>query len=71
MKVNELLSNFTIALSNEEAKVLETVKGIMSLQSFSEREQFIIENLIRKSMISKIMHNGNVLVTKNDQPTDS
>lgn len=71
MKVNELLSNFTIALSNEEAKVLETLKGIMPLQAFGEREQFIIENLIRKSMISKIMHNGNVLVTKNDRPTDS
>ena len=66
MKLNDLVGNFTIAMSNEEKKVLSKIEGIMRLDSFEEREQVIIENLIRKSLVSKVQHKGSTLVMANE-----
>jgi hypothetical protein len=54
MKVNELLSNFTVYTSNEEEKVLKRLKDPSLLSEFTEHEQFVIEGLIRKSLVIKI-----------------
>jgi hypothetical protein len=56
MKVNELIKHFGIFTSNEEEKVLEQLKvpAPVSLSSFSERDQVVIESLIRKSLVIKI-----------------
>ena len=67
MKLNELITQFTIAMSNEEAKLLRNVKGVMPYESFDEREQFVLEGLIRKSLVSKVHNNGNILVVANDE----
>jgi len=66
MKLNELIKSFSIALSNEEAEVLKKVNPVQPLQGFSPREQVIIENLIRKSLVSKILKNNIVMVVQND-----
>ncbi len=66
MKLNELITSFTIALSNEEAEVLKKVKPVQPLQGFSPREQVIIENLIRKSLVSKVLRDNIVMVVQND-----
>ena len=67
MKLNELITQFTIAMTNEEAKLLRSVKGVMPLESFDEREQFVLEGLIRKSLVSKVHNNGNTMVVANDE----
>lgn len=67
MKLNDLIENFSIAMSNEEAEVLEKVQGVRMLNSYTERERFVIENLIRKSLVSKITVKGNVWVTSNER----
>lgn len=54
MKLNEILSEFEIYTSNEELKILEKLKEARPLSSFSERDQFTIEGLIRKSLVIKI-----------------
>jgi hypothetical protein len=66
MKLNELISSFTIQMSNEENEVYEKLDVQSPLNQFSEREQFIIQSLIRKSLISKIILNGQTLVIRND-----
>lgn len=66
MKLNELIQSFTIAMSNEEAAVLKNIQGVQPLESFSEREQFVIEGLIRKSLVSKVHNNGSTLVMANE-----
>lgn len=71
MKVNDLISSFTIQLSNEETEIFEKLDNVCSLSQFNEREQFVIQNLIRKSMVSKISANGQTLVVKNDQRTST
>lgn len=65
MKINELLSDFQIFTTNEEKQILENLNGIVQLDSFSTREQYVIENLIKKSLVSKVVHNNSTLVIKN------
>ena len=67
MKINDLISEFTIAMSNEEKTLLNSIKGAMPYESFNEREQFIMTNLIRKSLVSKVHNNGDILVVANDE----
>lgn len=66
MKINELIQSFEIYITNEERAIYESIDERKALSSFSEREQFIIHNLVRKSLVSKIVSNGQVLVVKND-----
>ena len=66
MKLNELLDSFEIYMTNEEEAEYSKLEGMVPLASLSERQQFIINNLIRKSLVSKIMQNNQVLVVKND-----
>tara|TARA_R110000851_G_scaffold37714_3_gene97235 strand:+ start:584 stop:796 length:213 start_codon:yes stop_codon:yes gene_type:complete len=66
MKLNELIQSFSIALSNEEAEVLDKVNPVQPSQGFSPREQVIIENLIRKSLVSKVLRDNIVMVVQNE-----
>ena len=66
MKLNELPKDFTIQMFNEEKEVLEKCKSVQPIHMFSQRDRFVIEGLIRKSLVSKIIHNGDVLVVKNE-----
>jgi hypothetical protein len=54
MKINELLNGFSIYTSLEEDSLLKKLDTPVFLDSFSERERFIIENMIRKSLVIKI-----------------
>ncbi len=54
MKLNELVKSFDIYTSNEEKDILKRLDYPQSLSSFSERDQFTIEGLIRKSLVIKI-----------------
>ena len=66
MKLNELIEDFTIYTTNEEKEVLSKIDDMTSLDVFSEREQTIIENLIRKSLVSKVQRRGSTLVMVNE-----
>lgn len=65
MKINELIGDFTIFTSIEDRKVLEKMTHPRRLNSFSEREQHIIENLIHKGLVIKIGQH-NVIVVANE-----
>ena len=63
MKISDLIQNrFT---TNEEAEVMTKLDKAIPLMSFSEREQVIIEGLIRKSLVSKFKHGSTILVINN------
>lgn len=67
MKTNDLLQNLTIALSNEEAALLDNITKPTPIHSMKERDQVVIENLIRKSMLIKIKHNNDYWVVPNEK----
>lgn len=66
MKITELLDNLTIQVSNEESTVLEKLDKTMPLSLFTEREKFVIENLVKKSLVSKVVSNTQTVVVRND-----
>lgn len=65
MKLNELISNFEIQTTNEENELLKKFQDVMIPEQFTEREQTVIENLVRKSLITKIVENGKMYLVKN------
>lgn len=67
MKINELIEDFTVFTTNEERAILETIDDVVPLTTFNERERFVLANLIRKSLITKIVYNGHIMVKKNEQ----
>ena len=66
MKINELIQSFTIQVSNEENAVLEKLDRQLPLSLFTEREQFVIQNLVKKSLVSKVVLNSQTVVVRND-----
>jgi hypothetical protein len=66
MKLNELIYDFTVYTTNEEKKILESIDNISFLDSFDERQQIIIDNLIKKNLLSKFIHKGRTMVLKNE-----
>ncbi len=66
MKINDLVGEFTVQTSNEEKEVLAKVQNPLLMNSFPEREQFVIEGLIRKALITKVNRNGMIVVVANE-----
>ena len=66
MKLNELIGSFDIYTTNEEQQELTQLEGMVPFGSFNERQQVIINNLIRKSLVSKIVIGTQTLVVRND-----
>ncbi len=68
MKLNELLQDFSIHTSNEEKALLDKIKSPCYIETFTDRERFIIENLVRKSLLSKVHYKGSMVVLPNEKP---
>ena len=66
MKVSELIDDFKIFVSNEERDLLRSMNSIKNIEDYNERERFIIENLIRKSLVMKIKQNDSYMVARNE-----
>ena len=66
MKINELISGFEVFTTNEERAILESMDYLTPLTSFTERERVVLSNLIRKSLVSKVLYNGQPMVRKNE-----
>jgi hypothetical protein len=66
MKIDEVLKQFEIFTSKEEREILSKMEGIRAIEMYNERERFIIENLVRKSLVSKVQRNNTFVVMKND-----
>ena len=66
MKIDDVLKNFKIFVTNEEKTILSKMDGVSPIEVYTERERFIIENLVRKSLISEVSHNKTFMVRKND-----
>ena len=69
MKLKQVLEGLTIQISNEEQEVLDRMTHITPLNAFPEREQFIIESLIRKALVTKVSNNGMTMVIANELKT--
>jgi hypothetical protein len=65
MKMNELISSFEIWTTNEEAVLLKKLKTPIKLSQLDEHEQFRVEAMIRKSLVTKVgMDNPTVVANE-------
>jgi hypothetical protein len=54
MKINELIDNFEIWTTNEERSLLKKLSSPVKISQLSEQDQFKVQTLIRKSLVTKI-----------------
>ncbi len=57
MKINELIDSFEIWTTNEERELLSKLKSPVKLSSMNEHDQFRVQAMIRKSLVTKVGHN--------------
>jgi hypothetical protein len=69
MKLNELIEDFTIFLNNEEKSLLKRMNSVMLPEQFTQRELMVIENMVRKSVVAKVIHKGKMYLVRNEKPT--
>ena len=62
MKINELLSTCEIWVTNDEGALLDRLKNPIKMSHLSEQDQFKVQALIRKSLVTKIGHNDPTVV---------
>jgi len=65
MKINELIQSFEIWTTNEEARLLKKLKDPVKLAQLSEQDQFRVQAMIRKSLVTKIGHSNPSVVANN------
>ena len=65
MKINELISLFEIFTTNEEQILLDKLVEPSNIQVFTEREQQVMQSLLRKSLVSKFYKDGEIIVLPN------
>ena len=72
MKINELIQSFEIYKTNEEIELLDKMDvKLQPLSSYTEREQVIIDNMVKKSLVSKVRNKDLFLVKRNDWWTNT
>jgi len=66
MKIKDVIEQFEIFISNEEHEILEKMEDrFLPRTDFNERERYILENLVRKSLIQKIQKQNDCYYRKN------
>lgn len=66
MKIQEFKPGIDIYLSNEEKTVLDSIKDGSPLAAYPERQRVVIENLVKKDLVTKIKRNSLDYVVRND-----
>jgi hypothetical protein len=64
MKLRELVMGVSIWRSNEEMDLLNSMDQPRLFCSFEEREQTVIESLIRKNLLAKVSRDGYTYIHK-------
>jgi hypothetical protein len=63
MKIAQLLSGVNIVITNQEQQFIESHNNIVSINSLSEHDQWLAQNLVRKGIYS-ISNNSQMLIKK-------
>lgn len=69
MRIAQLLSGISIALTNQEKEFVETYKHKVSLTSLNERDQWIAQNLVRKGIYA-ISKDNQTLIKQIDESSN-
>ena len=68
MRINELLGEFGVWTTIEEEQLLSKLQRPIKLSALSEHDQFRIQTLIRKNLVTKSGAFKDPTVVANDNP---
>lgn len=54
MRIQEILEDIHVWVTNEESKLLKQLKNPIKLSSLNEHDQFKVQTMIRKNLVTKI-----------------
>ena len=63
MKLNELIGDFEIFTTNEEQQFLDKFANGCYTDTLTEREQVLVDNLVKKSILTKVRYQGSIWVS--------
>ena len=66
MKIAQLITGVSIALTNEERRFVDKHENHVSLRSLDEHDQWLAQNLVRKGIYT-ISKDSNTLIKKLDE----
>ena len=69
MKIAQLLSGPSIAVTNEELEFINTHKNQIKITSLDEHEQWLAQNMVRKGLYSISKDNTTLLKNLNETNT--
>lgn len=67
MKLNDIITEFEIFTSNEEQKLLDSIIKPCYSETLSERELTVANNLVRKSLLTRVNYKGSVVFVPNEK----
>lgn len=56
MKISELIETFEVWTTNEERELLKKLHTPVKISHLSEHEQYQVQSMIRKSLLTKVGH---------------
>lgn len=65
MRINELVDTFEIYATNEERNLLERLIEPVVFDTLAPREQWITQNMLKKSLVKRYTKEGQTYVVKN------
>lgn len=69
MKIYQLLSELSVALTNEEHSFVKNNKNVITFDSLHEREKLLAHNLVRKGIYEISKDNSSLIKRHNDSNT--
>jgi len=67
MNFKEISNGIMVSTTNEEESLLRELPSLCDYNEFAERQQFILDNLIKKDIIKRVLHNGKCYLVNNEK----
>ena len=67
MNFKEITQGINVQISLEEKKLLEKMNTLCDYAEFTERQQYVLDNLIRKDIIKRVLHNGKCYLVNHER----
>ena len=65
MNFKEISYGINVQISLEEKELLSRMDTLSDYREFTERQQYVLDNLIRKDIIKKVLYQGKCYLVNN------
>ncbi len=65
MNFKQITNELRVQISLEEKKLLAKMDTLCDYEEFTERQQYVLDNLIRKDIIKKVLYQGKQYLVNN------